>query len=447
MEEFNINLVGNDEEIKKEEIFNDFDFNYVPINNLPVSYFPLNNGLLSNELKKINNEVLTEGEILTNVSANKLTITSTNSPYTILVKKNIDCNLNLNGTSRKIRLNKGIYTIIFNFNGYNIIQKNNIDIYKELKGEQTDISLDFINESNLSNVKKISSLRKKNININESTGFSIEPTTDNPSFKLLVYRNDLQENTLILNKDITCDILIVGGGGSGGRGGGGGGGAVIYLQNQLLSSGTYSIIVGWGGTKNIGALYWNKGADSIILFNRRQLPIYRALGGGFGYGGNENGSGGDGGSGGGTKSNSNGGNALSTNIPDGKYGKNGGMGKSVDERSFAGGGGGGSSSVGQNAILEKSLLIAGKGGDGTQISITGTPTYYGGGGGGGCVSTDHSIGSGGLGGGGAGSKGTDIAISGTANTGGGGGGSEFDGKYGSGGSGIVIFRVKKEDRV
>ena len=177
MEEFNINLVGNDEEIKKEEIFNDFDFNYVPINNLPVSYFPLNNGLLSNELKKINNENLEGGVDLTNVSANKLTINSTNSPYTILVKKNIDCNLNLNGTSRKITLNKGIYTIIFNFNGNNIIQKNKIDIYKELKGGSTNITLDFLTSDNLSNVKKIYSNTKKiNTSIEVETLSPTEPT-------------------------------------------------------------------------------------------------------------------------------------------------------------------------------------------------------------------------------------------------------------------------------
>jgi hypothetical protein len=50
MNEFNINLVGKEENIKKEEILNNFDFNYLPMNNLPISYFPFNNPQLSNEL-------------------------------------------------------------------------------------------------------------------------------------------------------------------------------------------------------------------------------------------------------------------------------------------------------------------------------------------------------------------------------------------------------------
>jgi hypothetical protein len=261
MEEFNINLVGNDEEIKKEEIFNDFDFNYVPINNLPVSYFPLNNGLLSNELKKINNENLEGGVDLTDVSANKLTIDSTNSPYTILVKKNIDCNLNLNGTSRNIRLNKGIYTIIFNFNGNNIIQKNKIDIYKELKGVSTKITLNFLTPNNLSNVKKIISNTKK---IN--TSIEAEPTTDDPNYKLLVYRTS---GTIKLNKDITCDILLVGGGGSGGLyGGGGGGGGVVFKPNIRLDSGTYTITIGEGGIYKISGDLTSGRRASILTTDR-----------------------------------------------------------------------------------------------------------------------------------------------------------------------------------
>jgi hypothetical protein len=47
------NFVGNEEDLKKEEIFKDFDINYVPLNNLPVNYFPLNNPVLSKELKTI----------------------------------------------------------------------------------------------------------------------------------------------------------------------------------------------------------------------------------------------------------------------------------------------------------------------------------------------------------------------------------------------------------
>jgi hypothetical protein len=47
-----------------------------------------------------------------------------------------------------------------------------------------------------------------------------------------------------------CDILIVGGGGSGGAsiGGGGDAGGVVYIEGVELHSGTYTVIVGRGGT-------------------------------------------------------------------------------------------------------------------------------------------------------------------------------------------------------
>ena len=70
--------------------------------------------------------------------------------------------------------------------------------------------------------------------------------------------------SLTLNSSITCDILVVaGGGGGGGRAGGGGGaGAVIYLTNQTLSSGIYSITIGAGGTK--GGFNGSSGNDTSI---------------------------------------------------------------------------------------------------------------------------------------------------------------------------------------
>jgi hypothetical protein len=439
MEEFNINLVGNDEEIKKEEIFNDFDFNYVPINNLPVSYFPLNNGLLSNELKKINNEVLTGGEDfgVGDINNFSLIIDENKSPYTILVKKNIDCNLNLNGTSRNIRLNKGIYTIIYNFNGYNIIQKNNLDIYKELKGESTNITLNFLTSDNLSNVKKIISNTKK---INTSIGISVEPTTDDPNYKLLVYRTS---GTITLNKDITCDILLVGGGGSGGLyGGGGGGGGVVFKHNIRLDLGTYNITIGEGGIYKISGDLSSGRRASITTIEKNSIIILAAGGGGNGqshdsventdgilvkYGINNEYSS-SGGGGGVANNNSKGIGTLSGNSISG----NGGI---TPTGSFlSSGGGGGANENGYNGTIEK----AGNGGAGKISKITGTDTYYGGGGGGSFYNNKAGYGIGGFGGGGAG------GLKGDANTGGGGGG-KVDGSNSDGGSGIVIFRVKKED--
>jgi hypothetical protein len=66
--------------------------------------------------------------------------------------------------------------------------------------------------------------------------------------------NDNTSYTFNTNKDLICDILIVGGGGSGGqlRGGGGGAGGLVYVVNTLLSTGTYTINVGRGGIGTLG---------------------------------------------------------------------------------------------------------------------------------------------------------------------------------------------------
>ena len=69
--------------------------------------------------------------------------------------------------------------------------------------------------------------------------------------------NDVSGQTLYeltSSNNLVCDILIVAGGGAGGRsenanrgGGGGGAGALIYMENTVLPSGTYTIKVGRGG--------------------------------------------------------------------------------------------------------------------------------------------------------------------------------------------------------
>jgi hypothetical protein len=243
---------------------------------------------------------------------------------------------------------------------------------------------------------------------------------------------------------ITCDILIVGGGGGGAarHGGGGGAGAVIYLTNQILSAGTYTINVGNGGAgsqaiSGQGA----KGIDSSINLN--STNIYLAKGGGAGD--NIIGTGiiKDGGSGG--AGYGNGGNAVSTNIPTGIYGNSGGL-QTVGgaESYYGGGGGGGALTIGANAVISGTITTGGNGGSGREILITGSSVYYGGGGGGGVASTANIAGQGGLGGGGAGSKGAVTATNGIPGTGGGGGGSGFSGGTngiaGNGGSGIVIIR-------
>ena len=445
MKEFKINFVGNDEEIKKEDILNDFDFNYLPINNLPVSYFPLNNGLLSNELKKINKEELTSGEALGSSEFNstsfELSINALNSPYTILVKKNINCKLNLSGTWKNIRLNKGIYTIISNFNKYNIIEKNKKEIYKDLTTAQTDIILNFIDNSNSDNVKKISSNNIKGIDLNISSGHSLETLTDNPNYKLIKFSSG-SNNTLKLNKDITCDILVVGGGGSGGwLGGGGGGGGVVEKENFILKSGSYIISIGEGG---IG---WRSRTAGNTTISLNSSNILAAGGGGNGqsvgidedtngtlitYGGESN----SGGGGGSANSNTNGTGSLS-----GK-GISGNGGTSPSDDIYSSGGGGGAYGNGYSGNKHR----GGNGGNGKLSKITNLK--YGGGGGGAYV---FKIGGIGIDGGGNGGSVQDVTnvntgLNGEVNTGGGGGGvTKIGGGVGHGGSGIVIIRVKKED--
>jgi hypothetical protein len=253
--------------------------------------------------------------------------------------------------------------------------------------------------------------------------------------------------TFTTTETLICDILIVGGGGGGGARhcGGGGAGAVIYLTNQTLSAGTYTINVGNGGTgsqaiSGPGA----KGIDSSITFN--SANIYLAKGGGAGDNGNIGISDiTNGGSGGGAYLTV--GIAVSTNIPTGIYGNSGGL-QTIGgaESYFGGGGGGGALTIGANAVISGTTTTGGNGGYGREILITGSSVYYGGGGGGGIASTANIAGQGGLGGGGAGSKGAVTATNGTPGTGGGGGGSGFSGGTngiaGNGGSGIVIIRYR-----
>ena len=253
--------------------------------------------------------------------------------------------------------------------------------------------------------------------------------------------------TRVFPKNTTCDILIVGGGGGGGNFGGGGGGGILYGTNISVPAGSYTILIGSGGST--GA----KG-NSTIAFG---ATIY---GGGFGANFlNRGGSGGSGGGAGGTGNNS-GDNVAGTVIHAIKgsllqsatsYANNGGIGGNTWYAMYGsgGGGGGGAGSAGSNGVEAGS---GGNGGNGILINISGSSYYWSGGGGG--TSTQTSGGNGGLGGGGGGkgvstggtggASALNSGISGATNggiggesTGGGGGGGGTGGK---GGSGIVIIR-------
>ena len=250
--------------------------------------------------------------------------------------------------------------------------------------------------------------------------------------------------TLTIPSSITCDILIVGGGGSGGgsAGGGGGAGGLIYSTNQLITAGTYNIVVGSGAKAS-----WNQ--DSSVIGGNSSFNGLIAYGGGGGeHMGGEGSSTAlsytNGGSGGGGQRNSyyntyyagrNGGSGVSG------QGNNGGQGKNANGNDSAGGGGGGAGGAGSSAYITGR---GANGGIGRQISITGTNIYYAGGGGGGSALNYNTAGSGGLGGGGNGAIWANNGTNGINGLGGGGGGgSSYPGTGtlgGAGGSGVVIIR-------
>ena len=450
MNEIELKFVGNNEDIENGE-----NFNNIIMNNLPISYFPLNNKSLFDKLKNNNNEILSGGiDITSNIlpsSNNIITIQSSNFPYKILIKKNIKCKINLDGISsyKNYNLNPDIYTFL-NLNNYNIILKNNKEFDKSTSTGNTSISIDLLNENNKKYVKNII-INPSVININNSTGLSIEDTYDNPDYKLLVYKT-ITGGTLKLNNDIICDILLVGGGGGGGinkdsEGGGGGGGGEVCIANSFkLSSGTYNIDIGIGGNykpyESPFNVDGNAGGTTNIIKTSPNTTILSAIGGGGGGSTDNTSSKLSGGSGGGasghSRYNKGGITTKQTNTNNVYYyGNNGGNGF----QGRGGGGGGGAGSAGLNP--DKSN--GGNGGNGILSTITGQNIYYGGGGGGGSGDGGKSGGIGGKGGGGNGANRTDILkdLDGETNTGGGGGGSSIR-KSGGGGSGIVIIRINKE---
>lgn len=297
----------------------------------------------------------------------------------------------------------------------------------------------------------------KHSNANPTTGAVPTPTTygtggmgrngtglsGNGSDGIVIFKY-LTNNTIAVTN---LELLIVGGGGGSVNYGGGGAGAVIYYGSESgangsaisLYLGTYTIIVGAGGTRSTSTATMNPlGSTSSVLGLPAQYATMPTCFGGFdAYGGSSYSValGDYWGSGCGATA------AVPTSygygIPSPNFGNIGGQGNGGSPAT--GGGGGGAGAAGGNSV---NLTSGGYGGDGKQFSISGTATYYGGGGGGG-KSTAGNAGAGGAGGGGAGIGGTGAvnASSGTANTGGGGGGSQSTtATGGSGGSGVVIMR-------
>jgi hypothetical protein len=250
-----------------------------------------------------------------------------------------------------------------------------------------------------------------------------------------------KDYTFTTTESILCDILVVGGGGAGGSraGSGGGAGALIYQKNIQLS-GSYNIKVGRGGIGVVGG-GGNIGANGIDS-SFGNIILAKGGGGGGGWGG-LGASGGSGGGNAGDSSSSTRAIAVSTNIPSGVYGNAGGI-STVPSGLYAGAGGGGAGSRGNDGTA----TLCGNGGDGLSINITGTYRFYAAGGGGSANVSPTAFG---LGGSGIGGNGNTVGIGGNGapNTGSGGGGAGATASVnaflgGSGGSGIVIIRYKKD---
>ena len=254
----------------------------------------------------------------------------------------------------------------------------------------------------------------------------------------------------------TASVLTVAGGGGGGgnawAGGGGGGGVVSVPIVSLTTNQSVSILVGSGGnggtsnstcTSGSSPSQGSNGANSS--FNGTYIAVGGGGGGGYGWTGYSRcGDGQPGGSGGGSGetfdlppvATSN----QTTYADATVYGNSGGVTRFTGGIQ-AGSGGGGAGALGGSTALSQDH-VAGNGGNGVALLITGTSTTFAGGGGGatcsGCSGTP-TVGSGGSGGGGTGGNNSTNPTNGINGLGGGGGGSQTA-SGGKGGSGVVILR-------
>jgi len=260
--------------------------------------------------------------------------------------------------------------------------------------------------------------------------------------------------TFTTTENLNCDILIVGGGGGGGfdGAGGGGGGEVKYYTDRVASfktgssiiftKGTYTINVGKGGSTGINTT--SPGSSGIITEIKNSFGTTLLSAGGGGGGGSRNTSGVSGVGGGGG-----GGHGPEGTYIGGSSTGSGGSGGSYYSGRTGGGGGGGANVANKNGGNGQ-YSIAGSGGVGANIDITGTSSGFGGGGAGGTyLSATQVIGTQGGGNGATDSANATVGLPNTGGGGGGGGhalytsGSGAAGTGGNGGSGIVIIRYRQ----
>jgi hypothetical protein len=228
-------------------------------------------------------------------------------------------------------------------------------------------------------------------------------------------------------------ILLIGGGG-GGCAGGAGAGGLIYNGSYSLSSGSYAVVIGAGGSAS-----YTDGGDLTAIPASGTSSVFRELRatGGGGGGGIWQGAGVHdgfpGGSGGGSgpdhsDSGGYGGVAISSSA----QGRDGGFSLSIAQP-YAAAGGGGSNELGGNNLNN---TVCGNGGSGSYNNINGSGSYWAGGGAGACYSATGAVdGKSHIAAGG----GAALGGTGSANTGGGGGGNRSNARGGNGGSGILII--------
>jgi hypothetical protein len=239
-------------------------------------------------------------------------------------------------------------------------------------------------------------------------------------YKVHVFTSSGTLNVINTSNNFGCEILLVaGGGGAGGQassnnrsGGGAGAGGLIHLTNIYPSSGSYSIVIGSGGSAGTGSYYsvGTNGSNSTALG-------YTAIGGGRGGAAYASRYPGDGGSGGGSGS---GGSIYPVGSGTAGQGHDGGLGgtSSYD----TGGSGGGAGGPGNDHVNNGGNYASCAGGLGVYKDITGSSVYYAKGGAAVILSTTEEG-------------------AGPANTGQ--GGSSNNGYTGySGGSGIFVIRYQ-----
>ena len=285
------------------------------------------------------------------------------------------------------------------------------------------------------------------------SGLTLSTLVDGNDCVFAVKSNTGSSGTWVVPNQITeIDLLLVAGGGGGGSYGGGGAGELLASGSVSLSSPSYAITVGGGGTG-----YRQEDGVAGVINDGGDTSFGGTSVNGGGAGGAMTGArsgtpGRVGGSGGGGGTQNSGGQLLggASQPTASGLGHAGGSGNPNAANLYAAGGGGGAGGPGGNGVGGASL-VGGRGGDGAPVSIVSTAqstslgagvdvsgaVIFAAGGVGGANGIGSVQGAAGLGG-----VGNYVAV--PANSGGGGSGSASVYDLGeSGGSGVVIVRYTR----